>query len=243
MSRPTLLRSLVGLALLVPWTTLVADDHLVIERTRSYMGTTSPKRTSEIWLGDSAVCIKGGRVSTILRFDLEKSWTVSPGRNRYFEEPLKPPEGDPSPAKRDTNMHTFGFDYEPEYDWIVDTTDRRDSINGMLCRHVVASGDADFAERTVDLWITQDTPIRLGRYFKKCLRYTLGPDWKGLYRAFGELREYLIVRSLETAEPAIAPTIILESRIARAEVATPPDRTYELPAGCTKVDSSDELYR
>ena len=220
-----------------------ADDHIVTRRTRTYMGTTMPARVTEIWCTDSATCLNGGRTTTVLRRDLKKSWTIASGNKRYFEEPLRESD-DVQPGEEDTtDLHTYGYDYTPRFAWTLDTTAATDSIAGYVCRRAVVQGEADYAAKTIEIWMTKDAPVDPGRYFDNCLRFSLDPDWLDIYRIFPTLKHHLIVKSRETYEPAIAPTIVNEVVVTTVEVATPPERVYELPEGYARVPFLEELYR
>ena len=57
---------------------VLGDDHVIVERSRSYMGTQWPAMTTEIWSGEASVWMKTGRFVRIVRFDLQRVWILSP---------------------------------------------------------------------------------------------------------------------------------------------------------------------
>jgi hypothetical protein len=221
---------------------LMADDHIIREQTRTYMGSTTPPRRSEIWMGEGKIYYLYGSAVTITRYDLKKKWTILPEQKRYLEEPLGG-ESRPAPKGPKTErIQTVGFDYQPEYDWVFRNSGHTEMVDGMNCRLVVLEGEADYAREVREMWVTREAPVDAKRYFQQILQPGLDPKLAAVYRKSADLRNGMVVKSRTVTEPAIAPPVVLESRIVRMEAAPPPAGIYDIPAGFRKVSSLEELY-
>lgn len=222
------------------WTFLAADDHIVEERTRTYMGRTIPPMTSEIWIGENKMCYQGRSFNFIYRYDLKKRYSINLRNKKYLEEPLE--KSSQTAEKEKTRIQTLGFDYEPVYDWIVTKTNEEKIIDGHKCRLYVLEGDADYAEEERELWIAQDVPIDLDRYFEFVVKPGLDEEWIKIYEKNPELKHSVTLESQTLTEPPIAPTMTWKSKITTIESAEPAEGLYELPEGFQKVETEEELY-
>jgi hypothetical protein len=231
-----------GFAIL-PCNVARADDHVVLERIRSYMGTTAPKVATEIWLSDTAVFVEKRDVVTIYRFDLGKIWKIPATRSEYSEEPLTPPDVQETHIKQDSSVHSTGFEYEPEYDWHVTRTDREDTVNGYACRHFLARGEADYAQRSIDMLVANDVPINVIRFYTLYLEYSIDSGWRSLYRTDRQLQECFLMKAAEAVELPIAPTMTFEMTVTKVEATNPPNGIYDLPRGLKKAATGDERNR
>jgi hypothetical protein len=229
-------------SLILPWTIAAADNHVITETTRSYMGTTFPKRSTEVWFNEIATCVFGRRMTTIYRFDLAKVWTVERAGNRYFEEPLQSPESQTS-TEDTLDLHSHGFDYQPQFEWLKDTAIVVDTAGGFQCRKITFRGDADYAEKILEIWVATIAPIPAELYHEKFMQYSLDNDWLTIYRTYPEMKKMFVVKSRSVLEPPIASMIVEVSVVSRVETATPPGKTYDLPEGCLRVNSIDELFQ
>lgn len=219
---------------------LYGDDHVIRERTLSYRGHTSPKEIYEVWIGENKAYQKSGSFITIFRTDLGKKWTLSPKFNKYLEEPLNIPAVTTKNKKR---MQEIGWRYKPEYDWIVKETKKNQKITDKECRYIVLQGDADYAEEVHELWITEDVPIDIKRYYEMYLKYTLDKNELNLYKVLPELKNSFPIRNIRTSEAAIAPTMISEYKAVKIETAAPPPGLYDIPTGFQRADSKAGLVR
>jgi hypothetical protein len=218
-----------------------ADDHIVSELKRSYMGRTYPPQPSEVWIGGDGVYVRTGSVVVISRYDLKKKWIILTGRKKYMEEPLAAFPGRREPAKP-FRIQEYGFNYEPLFEWTVLETAETATVNGFTCRKMVARGDAEYAEEVREIWVTAEAPIDVKVYFERVIKPNLDGPWTKIYESRGDLRNGLIMKSRTTTEPAIAPTTVTEMSVLKVEKAAPPERIYEIPAGFQKVATRAELY-
>jgi hypothetical protein len=218
-----------------------ADGHIVSELRRSYMGRTYPAQPSEVWLGADRTYVRDGAVVIITRLDLGKRWIVLPGRKKYLEEPLPVPVKDKGPAEP-VRLQEYGFDYEPRYEWTVRETAESAVVGGLPCRKYVVRGDAEYAEEVREMWVAEDPPIDAKAYFERVVKPGLDPAWLRIYQDHGALRRGLVMRSVSTTEPAIAPAMVVEILVTKLETIPPPAGIYDLPAGLLKVATRAELY-
>ena len=222
--------------------TVFGDDHILVESTRSYMGHIFPKMTSEFWVTNDNVYVKSRRFITITRYDLKKKWMISPEQKRYFEESVdRPVHGDKdkeTPSKQ--SIHDVGWDYIPHYDWIIEKTDQKQEISGWECQKVIADGDADYKEKTIEIWVSKNAPINIDRFNNMTL--LADEEWENIFQTSPELKKMFIVQTKHTIVNDIAPTIYRENKLIKAETADPPQNIYELPEGLEKVNSFRELF-
>ena len=220
----------------------LADDHVVQEMTRTYMGRTTPPRPSEVWMGEDKVCIKEGVIMIIMRYDLKKRWTIIVPLKKYLEEDLAAPSGQKPQEEKPFRIQEYGFNYEPSYSWTIKKAAETETIDGRKCRKIIARGDADYAEEVREMWVSEDVPINFKRYFDLVTKPNLDAQWQRIYEETPELRGGLVVKSVSTSEPPIAPTIVMVNKMVKAEIAPPPPNIYEVPEGMKKVKTREELY-
>lgn len=218
-----------------------ADDHIVSELRRTYMGRTYPVRPSEVWMGGDRTFVREGSVITITRHDLKKRWIVLPGRKKYLEEPLAASEERREPVKP-VRIQEYGFDYSPTYVWSLQETFETATLGGLSCRKFIARGEAEYAGEIRELWVAAAPPIDIKAYYEKIVKPNLDERLARIYQGQEDLRKGLVMRSRITTEPAIAPTSVAEITVTKIERAKPPDGTYEVPAGLRKVMTRAELY-
>lgn len=222
---------------------LKAESHLIIEQTRKYMGQVYPKRITNVWISENAFSIRSLSNVIIYRRDLGKVWHLLPFKNRYYEQDIAEFEKSADPVKEKISVHKLGQNYTPEYNWILKPGNSDETVNGYECKKFVALGDADFADDKIEIWGPHNSPLKLDDLAKKALMYYAENNYQGIVKLFPELNNYLIVKLVERINNSIAPEIINETLITKIEE-TPPNQTlYELPKGCTKVNSIDDLYK
>jgi len=217
-----------------------ADDHVVVERTRSGMGMRFPTQSIEIWLNDTALCIRRTRLTTIERYDLQKRWILSPEKKRYFEEPLN------GTIEQETGKDTIGiqragWDYTPHYDWTVKETQQLEVVTDQQCRLIAADGDADYSNEFLGLWVTDKAPVDIARFNERVTPNTADFNWHDLIKVYPLLDKCFIMKSINRTEPPIAPEMTYEMRVTKLENTAPPPGTYEVPDGFQKANSMEEL--
>jgi hypothetical protein len=218
-----------------------ADDHVVSELKRSYMGRTYPPQPSEVWLGVDRVYVRDGSVVIITRLDLRRRWIILTGRKKYLEEPLPVPAEKKGPAAP-ARLQEYGFDYEPEYEWTVREAPDTATVGGLPCRKFVARGEAEYAEEFREMWVAENPPIDARHYFERVVKPNLDEAWARIYQGHGLLRNGVVMKSVTTTEPAIAPTTVTEIQVMKLEKASPPEKIYDLPEGLRKVSTRAELH-
>lgn len=239
-------RSLVGV-LAAAWACLLvsaakADDHIVQEQSRTYMGRTSPPRPSEAWIAADKINIKDGAVMIITRYDLNKRWTIVIPSKKYIEEDLAVPAEFKVPDEKPFRIQEYGFNYEPSYDWTIENKTPAETIDGRRCRKIVARGDADYAEEVREMWLTEDVPIDIKRAYEMLTKPNLDAGWLKIYETTPALKNGFVVKSVTTSEHPIAPTMVLVTKLTKVEIAPPPPGIYEVPAEMQKVRTFKELY-
>jgi hypothetical protein len=216
---------------------LFGDNHVFFEQTVSLRGHVRPKTLSETWYSENQAYFNSRFLVTIYRRDLQKKWTISPTRKRYLEESLIPGSQDEksqeSPSK--IPIREIGWDYEPQYDWIIEKTREKQVINGWECQEVIAEGDADYGEETMELWMSKDVPIDIKRY--NSWTRSDKAEWESILKALPELEGLFMVKSVQT----VGNRTYHEKTVTKAEVAVPPQGIYELPQGLERVNSWEEL--
>lgn len=216
------------------------DDHVLIERVRSGMGMRYPARTTEVWLSETGVYIKTGRMITIARYDLQKRWTLSPEKKRFVEESLAPLIKQEK-TKENVAIQRMGWDYEPVNDWTVNEVQREEVIGDQRCKLIVADGDADYSSESIEFWVTDKVPIDLARFNERVTATMSNFDWQDILKTYSPLKKFFIVKSVDKTNSPIAPEITIESTVTKLEVASPPPKIYEIPDGFQKVNSIEEL--
>ncbi len=219
---------------------LIADDHIVEERTRTYMGRTTPPTKTEMWIGENKRCYKSRFSTLIHRYDLKKRYIINLRNKKYMEEPLE--ESSKPAEKEKTRIQTLGFNYQPVFDWIVIKTEKEKIVDGLTCRLYILEGDADYAEEKRERWVAQDVPIDLDRYYKLVVEPDLDEEWLKIYEKNPELKNSITLESRIITENAIAPTMTWNFKITKIESLEPPEGLYEIPEGFQKVETREELY-
>jgi hypothetical protein len=217
------------------------DDHIVSSSSRTYMGGTMPPQQSESWIAADRFCLLNRRGSVIYRYDLGVRWIVFSASKKYFEEPLEAAIS-PEKIKDEFRIQEYGFYYEPEFEWTINSTGETQVIDGRPCQKVMVMGESDYSSETREYWVAREVPIDLARYLEKVVKPENGGEWNALYESTSILRNGLIVRSVIRRENPIAPTMVIESEVTCVETAAAPAGIYEVPQGLQKVKTRDELY-
>lgn len=220
-----------------------ADEHLVIEQTMKYMNRVYPKQVTDLWFSQNSFCIKSGRQVIIYRRDLGKIWNILPSRNKYFESDIAKTDKPEEQANTQVSIHKLGQTYNPQFDWLINPVVANDNISGYDCKKFLINGDADYAETNVEIWGTQKLPFAINDLHKEAFEYIQNEKWNNILKSFPQLKDFIIIKSKETNIAAIAPEMIIEREIAKIESTNPPENIYEIPKGCVRVNSFEELYK
>jgi hypothetical protein len=214
--------------------------HLLLERSRSTQLISRPPDTTEVWIGENAVVVTTRTESILFRYDLNRLLFLRPSPGVYFESGLDSREQEEQLA--DTSIHTKGWEYTPLYDWTVEDMKEEKTIEGYPCHHYVARGEADYSERTLDLWVTGESPIRLDRYNDRRFYSHIPGDPRSeeLLKAFPDLYTSVIVSSHEKFVPAIASETTIDRRIILIERKQPPPGVFEVPGTFKRLETYDE---
>jgi hypothetical protein len=210
-----------------------ADAHLVTMRSWEYGGyQRGDPILMEVWLSPGAECRMAPDKILIHRYDKGLRWIIDTAGGTYREMPVDPVE--PEDVSEEI-LHNEGFEYEPEFDWILEETGEDTVLCGIPCRKYVLDGDADYAETVIEFWAAEDTGIGAG-INERSLHYLRGYEMADLIDQFEELTGCLILFEKSTIEGAIAPKKVIEFEVIEFEDAAPPEGIYELPDGLKQID-------
>jgi hypothetical protein len=218
--------------------TLVADDHYVREVTNTYMGRTAPPRQYDLWVSRDRAYLKNGPFVTIVRADFSKRYIVNTLTRVFYEMPASALVQ----AKKPRRIQEYGFNHEPAYTWTIEETGRSETIDGHACRTLVLHGEADYTEVTREIWLATDLAGDRAHYYQFLVKPDLDLGLQALYERTEALKSGVVVKEVKTSEPPIAPTIVVNSRLVKFEIAPAPAGIYDIPPGCKQVKSEDELY-
>ena len=209
--------------------------HFVVDRQRIFMASTQAT-TTEYWIGDDKTYEKNGARVTIIRKDLGVRWVINTQKATYAETHLT------SPTMNNTrieDIHTAGFNYEPEFVWTVANSAEASTINSRACRLTVATGTDDFAEMTLKLWLCHTGRPALERKANRFVLENAGFGNQNPVTFASELlskRPDVLLMSLEaTVEPPISPTMTYSVVVRTLETAVPPAGIFDLPPGIQKT--------
>lgn len=223
---------------------LMADKHIVLEQVRKYMNQTFPRLNTNIWVSGNNFSIRSLSSVIIYRGDLGKIWRIVPFRNKYYEEDISKPEIQSEQKKQISNIHKIGQEfYDPQFDWQLDPHTSTDTARGYKCVKFTANGDADYADDTIELWGTKESPVKMDETLKTAFEYYSEDNHKTVRKLFPILNDYLIVKMVEKINHSISPITLIETVISKQEDTASPANMYELPKGCIKVNSIDDLYK
>jgi hypothetical protein len=220
-----------------------ADDHVIVQWTRSGMGGRYPSRVTEIWMNEASLYIKRGTIVSIERYDLKKRWRFSLEKKRYVEEPLIAAAEQQKSIKDSVAIQRAGWDYDPTYDWSVKETQREDTVGAQRCKLFVAEGEADYSLETIELWVAENLPLHIALFNERVTARTVDFDWELLLKLSPALKKCFVVKSVDKREPPISGTSTTETKATTLESAAPPPKIYEVPEGFQKVNSFAEVIK
>ncbi len=225
--------SLVAAGVPPPLAQAPSDLHVVFERQFNYMSSIRTTPT-DWWVAPGKSATRSGDRLTIRRDDLGIRWRVDLKAATYEEAKIE--AAPPAPAADKEDIHTAGFNYEPDYEWQVSQTGQTSTLAGRPCRQFVASGDADYSEATVKFWLCEPiagvnhavtSQVTGGLFSDSSRRMVIDTAAKqGNAWALG---------IEETLQPAISPTIVMTVTVKSLEAAAAPAGTFELPANVKKA--------
>ncbi len=139
----------------------LADLHVQKEEKR-YSRDLSRSSTStvEIWRSKNAEYHAVRDQITITRQDLKKKGGSSMPRPRPTWKCLLTIH---LLLRLWEKLNNEGYEYEPEFDWMLKATGEEKEICGFSCKKFVLEGDADYSEKTIELWVTD--AIGINPYF------------------------------------------------------------------------------
>lgn len=162
--------------------------HAVVRSQFQYMAFT---RTSE-----NEFWVSGGNL-----------WRKHDGKVAPAPEPAL--SAAPAPVPED--LHTAGFDYEPEFLWKVADTAETRVIHGRQCRLTTATGIAAYSQTELRLWLCPARAADESKVTGLVAETAGGQDRSVAAFVAGEMgrRTGIVLLALEeTTEPAIAPVIV-----------------------------------
>ncbi len=221
-----------------------ADDHIIRESKRTYMGSTRDLPKSEFWISARKAFIRDEATVVLIDFDKMKQFVLMPNKKRYVEEayPSRTSQIRGPSQNSGSRISDFGFSYVPQFDWSVKETGETATINGTTCSRVVLTGEADYAQEVRELWIATESPVDATRFYSRIVAPFLDERKAELNRRFPVLTRGLVMKTTITIEPAIAPCTVMEENTT-VEQAPPPAGIYEIPSGYTKASSVKEAYQ
>jgi hypothetical protein len=210
------------------------DLHVVVSSEFVYMARVRPTR-QDWWLRDKQRALAVGDRVTVFREDLGVVWRIDTKAGTYTETPRAKPDVTPA-APPAEDMHTVGYQWEPEFDWSVKETGRQSTIAGRPCREFAATGQADYAEATATFWGC--TPLGAGMPSPTDAVVNLLRDestMKMIRDTAAKHGGFWVLQAEETTEPAIAPTMVLRVKVETLEGQPAPPGTFELAATLKKA--------
>ena len=212
------------------------DLHVVFRSEFVYMSSTRPA-THEWWVSDGKSSIRQGERLSVIREDLGVVWRINAKAGTYTET-KRPAAGPPTPPSAGkVDIHTLGYDWEANYDWIVKASGQTSTIAGRPCREFVAEGDADFAEARVSFWACDPLPGVAKSPTDMVAGVLRSNSAKTMiFDTLAKHGHAWLLGAEERQEPAIAPTMVIRVRVDSVEEAEAPAGTFDLPATLKKAE-------
>ena len=206
--------------------------HAGLESSRTYMGYTRENK-SEFWIGKDKL-YRGRRNSIFIsRQDLKVRWVIDTAKMTYTEYPIEK-ERNINPKE---DIHTFGQNYEPRFDWILSELPKT-VINGFDCDGILLQGIDDFADTRITLWICEKSDLEKPGLINDLLLnslYTMDEKEK-VIRVLKTYKNPLLVKMEEQIDNPISPELRLSVSLTTAENTIPPAGIFELPKNLKKQE-------
>lgn len=209
------------------------DLHFVVASEFVYMARTRPTR-QDWWLGEKrrAVAIDGRL--TITREDLGVVWRIDTKAGTYTETP-RPAPGAAAEGPAPFDIHTAGYDWEPEFEWRVRKTGREATMAGRPCREFSANGQADYSDTSVTFWGCTPLSPDLPSPTEVVTAPLRNESTVRMIRDAAAREGLWVLQIEETTEPAIAPTMTMRIKVDLLEAASAPAGTFELSPSLKKA--------
>jgi hypothetical protein len=213
------------------------DLHVVYDSEFIYLASTRTT-ASEWWLSEGKSMSRQGDRLSIVRDDLGVAWRASVKAGTYTETKLPPARQPPAPPAiaEKVDMHTAGWDWEPQYDWTVKASGQASTIAGRPCREFTATGSADYAEANVSFWACDPLP-GVARNPTDLVAAPLrsASAKQMIFDTLAKQGKPWLLAAEEQQEPAIAPTMVIRVRVGTLEARPAPPGTYDVPATFKKA--------
>jgi hypothetical protein len=207
--------------------------HAKVESAKTYMSYTRENK-SEYWI-DKDKMYRGRRNSIFIsRQDMKVRWVIDTAKMTYSEYPIFKEREE----KIKEDIHTFGQDYEPRFDW-TQTELPKKMINGFDCVGIEIKGIDDFADTRITLWICLVNNIEKPGMINDLLLNSLSTlsEKEKVIRVLKDYKNPLLVKMEEQIENPIAPEIKQSIFLTTAENAIPPAGIFELPKNLKKLET------
>ncbi len=206
--------------------------HARLESSRTYMGYTRENK-SELWIAKDKLFRVRRNSIFISRQDLKVQWVIDTAKMTYTEYPMQKERN----IKSKEDIHTFGQDYEPRFDWTLSKLPQT-VINGFDCDGIVLQGVDDFAYTEITLWICIKSDLEKPGLINDLLLNSLNTmdEIKKVIRVLKTYENPLLVKIEEQIENPISPTVKLSMSLTTAEKAIPPAGIFELPKNLKKLE-------
>jgi hypothetical protein len=210
-----------------------ADIHLIRTKSWEYGGyPRGDPQPIEVWLSPAGEARIYKNKISIVRYDKGVKWIIDTDAGTYKEIPL---ESGAKAEEPEEKLHNEGYVYKPAFDWIFQDADEDTVLCGIPCKKYILEGDADYAEKVIEIWAAEDIGISID-VNEKSLHYFHGYEMADLFDQIEELEGRFILYEKSIKEAAIAPTNVVMIEITKLEDATPPEGIYQLPDGLKRID-------
>jgi hypothetical protein len=210
--------------------------HATVRSDFVYLASTRTM-AAEYWISGDKLYEKRGEQIRIDRRDLGLTWLIDPQKSSYIERKM-PPDSPAPPAAAQEDVHTLGFDYQPEFVWDVKDTAETQVLHGRVCRLSVATGIAEFAETTLRLWFCP-TAQEDQRRLNNVLVGSSGIRYRGIAgfvaSQLKQRPDTALLLMEETTEPPIAPVMKRKVQVGTLEITAPPPGIFDIPPGYQKA--------
>jgi len=215
-----------------------SDLHVVFTSDFIYMASTRTT-ANEWWVSDGKSWARQGDRLSIVREDLGVAWRANVKAGTYTETKLPPagqPQGPPPANAEEVDLHTAGWDWEPQYDWTVKASGQASTIAGRPCREFTATGSADYAEANVSFWACDPLP-GVSRNPTDIIAAPLrsASAKRMIFDTLAKQGKAWLLAAEEQQEPAIAPTMVIRVKVGTLEAGPAPPGTFDVPATFKKV--------
>ena len=209
--------------------------HVVIESQFTFMASTQTT-IGEYWITNGKTYEKRGTRVVIVRRDRGLQWVIDVEKGTYSE---KPATSAPKTEREVEDIHTAGFNYEPEFAWTVSDGEERLIMDGRTCHMKEAKGTDSFAEMTLKLWLCHTARPAIERDLNSrvldIVRFRFTNPNAFVTKILSEQPEMLLMSLEAMVEPPIAGTMAHRAVVRKVEIAVVPAGIFDLPSGIQKL--------